>query len=69
VIKFIPAEEQEELFQEWRKDPKYVAAYDALADEFALAEALGSSDMPVRWSFDTYGRTPGKVPKCRICGR
>jgi len=35
--KFIPAEE---LFKEWRKDPEYVAAYDALEEEFALAEAL-----------------------------
>lgn len=24
----------------WRKDPAFVAAYDALADEFALADAL-----------------------------
>ena len=30
----------EELFVEWRKDPKYVAAYDALEPEFALAEAF-----------------------------
>ena len=35
--KFIPVEE---IFQEWRKDPEYVAAYDALEEEFALAEAL-----------------------------
>ena len=35
--KFIPVEE---TFQEWRKDPAYVAAYDALEEEFALAEAL-----------------------------
>jgi ribosome-binding protein aMBF1 (putative translation factor) len=33
----IPAEE---AFTEWRKDPAYVAAYDALEEEFALAEAL-----------------------------
>lgn len=32
--KFIPAKV---LFDEWRKDPEYVAAYDALEDEFALA--------------------------------
>jgi DNA-binding XRE family transcriptional regulator len=30
----------EESFAEWRKDPEYVAAYDALDEEFALAEAL-----------------------------
>ena len=35
--KFIPAKE---LFDEWRKDPEYVAAYDALEEEFALANAL-----------------------------
>ena len=35
--KFIPVEE---AFKEWRKDPQYVAAYDALEDEFALASAL-----------------------------
>src|SRR5437762_9011571 len=34
---YIPAEK---AFAEWRKDPKYVAAYDALEEEFALAEAL-----------------------------
>jgi ribosome-binding protein aMBF1 (putative translation factor) len=28
------------VFKEWRKDPVYVAAYDALEDEFALADAL-----------------------------
>lgn len=27
-------------FTEWRKDPAYIAAYDALEEEFALAEAL-----------------------------
>jgi hypothetical protein len=30
----------EEAFAEWRKDPEYVAAYDALEEEFALAAAL-----------------------------
>jgi ribosome-binding protein aMBF1 (putative translation factor) len=35
--KFIPAKA---LFDEWRKDPEYVAAYDALEEEFALASAL-----------------------------
>jgi transcriptional regulator with XRE-family HTH domain len=34
---YIPVEE---AFQEWRKDPEFVAAYDALEEEFALAEAL-----------------------------
>ena len=35
--KFIPVEES---FKQWKKDPKYVAAYDALEPEFALASAL-----------------------------
>jgi ribosome-binding protein aMBF1 (putative translation factor) len=29
-----------EAFKEWRKDPEYVAAYNALEEEFALASAL-----------------------------
>src|SRR5712671_3684521 len=35
--KFIPVEE---AFREWHKDPEFVAAYDALEDEFAMASAL-----------------------------
>lgn len=35
--KFIPVEE---AFAEWRKDSAYVAAYDALEEEFALASAV-----------------------------
>ena len=35
--KFIPVEQ---AFREWRKDPEYVAAHEALEDEFALASAL-----------------------------
>ena len=35
--KFGPAER---AFAEWRKDPEYRAAYDALDQEFALASAL-----------------------------
>ncbi len=35
--KFIPVEES---FREWEKDPAFMAAYDALEDEFSLAEAL-----------------------------
>ena len=30
----------EKTFAVWRKDPAYVVAYDALAEEFALADAL-----------------------------
>jgi ribosome-binding protein aMBF1 (putative translation factor) len=35
--KTIPAGE---AFAQWRKDPAYREAYDALAEEFAIAEAL-----------------------------
>ena len=34
---YIPARK---AFAEWRKDPEYVAEYDALEEEFALANAL-----------------------------
>jgi len=30
----------EESLRKWRKDPTYVAAFDALEDEFAVASAL-----------------------------
>ena len=35
--KFIPVEE---VAKEWMKRPEFVAAYDALEDEFAMAAAL-----------------------------
>ena len=35
--KFIPAEE---AFRQWKKNPEYVAAYEALEKEFAIASAL-----------------------------
>jgi ribosome-binding protein aMBF1 (putative translation factor) len=35
--KMIPVEA---AFAEWRRDPDYVAAYDSLEEEFALASAL-----------------------------
>jgi ribosome-binding protein aMBF1 (putative translation factor) len=37
MSKTIPVEE---AFAEWCKDPEYVAAYDALEEEFALAAAM-----------------------------
>jgi ribosome-binding protein aMBF1 (putative translation factor) len=37
MSKMIPVEGS---FTEWRKDPKYVEAYDALEGEFSLAAAL-----------------------------
>jgi hypothetical protein len=30
----------EDSFTQWKKDPKYVATYDALEAEFALASAM-----------------------------
>ena len=45
--KMIPVEES---FAAWRKDPAYVAAYDALEDEFADAAATA---MLQRISFET----------------
>jgi ribosome-binding protein aMBF1 (putative translation factor) len=30
----------QDVFADWRKDPAYVEAYDALEEEFALADAL-----------------------------
>jgi ribosome-binding protein aMBF1 (putative translation factor) len=30
----------EDVIAEWRRDPRYVAAYDALEEEFTLASAL-----------------------------
>jgi ribosome-binding protein aMBF1 (putative translation factor) len=46
VKKLIAAEVS---FAQWRKDPKYVAEYAALEEEFALASALiearGNADM------------------------
>jgi DNA-binding XRE family transcriptional regulator len=35
--KYIPVEE---VFARWHQNPEYVAAYDALEEEFALASAL-----------------------------
>lgn len=34
IRRFIPVEES---FVEWRKDPEFMKAYDALEEEFALA--------------------------------
>ncbi len=35
--KFAPVEES---LEQWKRDPQFVAAYDALGDEFAVASAL-----------------------------
>jgi len=36
----------EEAFARWRQDPEYVAAYNALEEEFALAAALIKARAP-----------------------
>lgn len=62
--KFIPAEES---FREWKKDPKYVAEYDALEREFALASALiearGKADMTQEEVAEAMGTTQAVVAR------
>jgi ribosome-binding protein aMBF1 (putative translation factor) len=62
--KFIPVEES---VAEWRKDPKYVAAYDALEDEFAVASALikarGDADMTQEEVAKAMGTTQAVVAR------
>jgi transcriptional regulator with XRE-family HTH domain len=54
--KFIPVEE---LFKEWRKDPEYVAAYDALEEEFALADALIRARSTARMTQEDVAKAMG----------
>lgn len=62
--KFIPVQE---AFKEWRKDPEYVAAYDALEEEFALASALikarGDADMTQEQVAQAMGTTQAVVAR------
>lgn len=62
--KFIPVEES---FAEWRKDPEYVAAYDALEEEFALASALiharGEAHMTQEEVAEAMGTTQAVVAR------
>ena len=62
--KFIPVEES---FREWHKDPNYVAAYDALEDEFAVAEALikarGDADLTQEQVARAMGTTQAVVAR------
>lgn len=57
----------EEAFREWRKDPKYVAAYDALEDEFAVAAALikarGEAEMTQKQVAEAMGTTQAVVAR------
>jgi ribosome-binding protein aMBF1 (putative translation factor) len=62
--KYIPVEES---FAEWRKDPEYVAAYDALEEEFALASALikarGDAEMTQEQVAAAMGTTQAVVAR------
>ena len=62
--KLIPVEE---AFHEWRKDPKFVAAYDALEDEFAVASALikarGDAAMTQEQVAEAIGTTQAVVAR------
>jgi ribosome-binding protein aMBF1 (putative translation factor) len=60
----IPASD---VFKEWRKDPDYVAAYDALEVEFALASALikarGDADMTQEEVASAMGTTQAFIAR------
>jgi DNA-binding XRE family transcriptional regulator len=62
--KFIPAEES---FAKWRKDPEYIAAYDALEEEFTLAAALimarGAADMTQEQVAEAMGTTQAVIAR------
>src|SRR5271166_827515 len=62
--KFIPAEE---AFRQWRKNPKYVVAYEALEGEFALASALikarAEADMTQEQVAEAMGTTQAVVAR------
>ena len=57
----------EEVFKKWREDPEYVAAYDALEEEFALATALiearGNADMTQSEVAEAMGTTQAVVAR------
>ena len=62
--KFIPVED---AVAEWRKDPKFVAAYDELEEEFALASALikarGDADMTQEQVAAAMGTTQAVIAR------
>jgi DNA-binding XRE family transcriptional regulator len=62
--KFIPAAES---FAQWKKDPKYLAAYKALEEEFALATALikarSDADMTQEQVAEAMGTTQAVVAR------
>jgi transcriptional regulator with XRE-family HTH domain len=62
--KFISADE---AFARWKKDPKFVAAYDALEAEFALATSLikarSEADMTQEQVAQAMGTTQAVVAR------
>ena len=62
--KFIPVEE---LAREWRKNPAFVAAYDARVEEFAFAnaqiEARSKADMTQAEVAEAMGTTQAVVAR------
>ena len=62
--KFIPVEES---FKQWKRDPKYVAAYDALEAEFALASAMirarADANMTQEQVADAMGTTQAVIAR------
>jgi ribosome-binding protein aMBF1 (putative translation factor) len=62
--RFIPVEES---FAQWKKDPEYVAAYDALEGEFALASALikarGDAEMTQEQVAQAMGTTQAVIAR------
>jgi ribosome-binding protein aMBF1 (putative translation factor) len=62
--KYIPVEE---VFARWRQDPEYVAAYDALEEEFALAASLikarAEADMTQEQVAQAMGTTQAVVAR------
>lgn len=62
--KYIPVEE---VAKEWFKDPEFAAAYDALEEEFALAESLirarAIADMTQEQVAQAMGTTQAQVAK------
>ncbi len=62
--KLIPVED---VARRWMKDPKFVAAYDALEDEFSVAAALikarGQADMTQEQVARAMGTTQAVVAR------
>ncbi len=61
--KFIPVRES---FQQWKKDPQYIAAYNALTQEYAVASALikarSEADMTQEQVAEVMGTTQAVWP-------